>query len=303
MAILIKEMLAEAGFDARLTWIGTNKIPYNYDLPSFAVDNHMICTLNHGGKEYVLDPTEKFIALGKHAERIQGKEMLIENGEEYLRKKVPVNDYKENLIFRTENLKIGNGKLYGKGNLKIDGESKKMILYFSNNSRVEDQQELFDFLSVSSYNNDDQVEVLKIPEAERDLPLEVEYNYQLNNKVTSFGNDLYIEYDWEKTYSKLVMEDDRFSDYYFGRKVYKKVKKVIEIPKDYKVSHLPGSVKKKYKDISINIDFKQEKNLIIYLSEVIIGSGSISKKDFTIWNDMIKKIKEAYNDQIVITKI
>lgn len=303
MAILTKEMLTEAGFDARLTWIGTNKIPYNYDLPSFAVDNHMICTVNHNGKDYVLDPTEKFIALGKHAERIQGKEMLIENGMDYIRKSVPVNGHNENLISRTENFKIENGKLIGSGKLNIEGESKKMILYYSNNSRVEDQQELFDYLSVSVHNNDDEVKVSKIPKAERDLPLEINYNYQLNNKVTSFGNDLYIEFDWEKTYSGLIMDEDRFSDYYFGRKVFNKTEKVIEIPKGYKVTHLPGAWQESFNDVSVQINFQQDKNSITYSSEVKVENGIISRSDFESWNELVKKLKEVYNDQIVFTKI
>lgn len=303
MAILTKEMLSEAGFDARLAWIGTNKIPYNYDLPSFAVDNHMICTLDHNDQLYVMDPTEKFIALGKHGERIQGKEMLIENGDQYLRKEVPIGGHVENLVSRTEHLKIDGNQLIGDGKLNIEGESKKMILYYSSNSKMEDQKDYFDYLSVAEYNNDDKVEVANISRANRDQPLELTYNFQLNNKVSSFGSDLYMEFDWEKTYSTLQMDNERISDYYFGRKICNKVKKVIEIPEGYKVTHLPNPVAESYKDISIKIDFEQDDHAITYFSEVVIGSGIIEKDDFDVWNGLVKKLKEVYNDQIVITKI
>jgi hypothetical protein len=50
MANLTKQMLKLAGFDARLSWIGTKHISYDYTTPSLAVDNHMICTLLHDGK-------------------------------------------------------------------------------------------------------------------------------------------------------------------------------------------------------------------------------------------------------------
>ena len=56
-ANLLKEMLKLAGYDARLTWIGTSDLPYDYTLPSLAVDNHMICTLILDGKRYFLDGT------------------------------------------------------------------------------------------------------------------------------------------------------------------------------------------------------------------------------------------------------
>ena len=78
MANLTKEMLKLAGFDARLTWIGTNDLPYNYSLPSLVVDNHMICTVIHKGQYLFLDPTEKNSNLYENGARIQGKQALIE---------------------------------------------------------------------------------------------------------------------------------------------------------------------------------------------------------------------------------
>jgi transglutaminase-like putative cysteine protease len=68
MANLSKQMLKLAGFDARLTWIGTKHIRYDYTTPSLAVDNHMICTLFHNGKTYYIDGTEKYNSLGEDAE-------------------------------------------------------------------------------------------------------------------------------------------------------------------------------------------------------------------------------------------
>jgi transglutaminase-like putative cysteine protease len=65
-ANLLKEMLKLAGYDARLTWIGTSDLPYDYTLPSLAVDNHMICTVILNGKKYFLDGTESFIVLNDY---------------------------------------------------------------------------------------------------------------------------------------------------------------------------------------------------------------------------------------------
>ena len=72
-------MLTIAGFDARLTWIGTSDLPYAYSLPSLVVDNHMICTVILNGKKYFLDGMEEYIALSDYAQRIQGKQVLIED--------------------------------------------------------------------------------------------------------------------------------------------------------------------------------------------------------------------------------
>lgn len=302
MANLTKALLVEAGIDARLTWIGTNKIPYNYDLPSLSVDNHMICTVFLDDKFYILDATEKYISLGKNAERIQGKEMLIEDGESFMRKKVPEGTPMDNLIERTENLKIIDQQLVGKGKLVVNGEAKKNILYASTNSQVEERKELFDYLSVADQGNSDEVKVNNIPETDRDLPLKIEYDYTLNNKVSGFENDLYIEFDWEKRYGNLKMKADRFTDFYFGRKVMNKVTKKITLPAGYKVSHLPEGLNSTFKDVIVNVEFKKIGNQIVYTNEFIVASGKIKKEDFEQWNKLISQLSEIYSDQIVLTK-
>lgn len=303
MAMLTKYMLEEAGIDARLTWIGTNKIPYTYDLPSLAVDNHMICTAFLNDNLYILDATEKFIALGKHAERIQGKEMLIENGDNYIRKVVPRGTAGENLILRTEHLELIDQNLVGKGKLVVDGEAKKTLLYFSENSRVEDTEELFGYLSVSEHSNQDEVKVENIPETNRDEPLELEYTYSLGNKVSSFGQEIYVEIDWDKPFAESIIDDGRVTDYYFGRKVKNALEKRMKIPAGYNVTHLPAPIDEQYEDVSLKVDFTTENGYVSYSSEFIIESGRIKKEDFDNWNKIIEKLDELYSDQIVLTKI
>jgi transglutaminase-like putative cysteine protease len=72
MANLTKELLKSQGFDARLCWLGTNHIAYDYSTPSLAVDNHMICALIYKGK-IILDATEDYLSMNDYAERIQGR--------------------------------------------------------------------------------------------------------------------------------------------------------------------------------------------------------------------------------------
>jgi hypothetical protein len=302
MANLTKEMLKVAGFDARLTWIGTNRIPYTYDLPSLGVDNHMICTVMTGDKQYILDSTEKYIALGKNAERIQGKEMLIENGDGFIRKKVPVSDFSANLVSRSETITLTGGALSGKGELTMNGEAKKNILYFSTNVKQEDQKKVFDNLAVIDYSNTDKVEITNTPPVDREKPLEVQYSFSLANKVSQFGNDLYVDLDWNKTFQDMVIEDSRVSDYYFNRKVKLKTLKKLKLPTGYKVTHLPAGMSKKHSDFAIEVSFKQVGNEVVYTNEITVNQGLIRKQHFSEWNNYIKELKEVYNDQLVLTK-
>ncbi|HEY0611719.1 MAG TPA: transglutaminase domain-containing protein, partial [Chitinophaga sp.] len=92
MANLTSELLKALGFDARLCWIGTNHIAYDYTTPSMAVDNHMICAVNFGGKRYFLDATETYIGFDQYAERIQSRQVLIENGPAFILDRIPASD-------------------------------------------------------------------------------------------------------------------------------------------------------------------------------------------------------------------
>jgi transglutaminase-like putative cysteine protease len=302
MANLTKEMLKLAGFDARLTWIGTNRIPYTYDIPSLSVDNHMICTVLVGDQLYVLDATEKYISLGKNADRIQGKEMLIEDGTNFIRRNVPVSNEIGNLIDRTEVVVLENGNLKGEGELLMNGESKKSVLYFSTNVKHEDQKRLFSYLAVSDYINTDKVEVVKAPDIDRDVPLHMNYKFELGNKVSSFNNDIYVDLDWNKTYQNLTMEEDRLTDFYFNRKVKTRTAKRFKVPAGYVVSHIPVSMSKVFDDFSFLISFKLIDNEIHYSNEITVHEGIVKKDRFTTWNECIKQLKEIYSDQVVITK-
>jgi hypothetical protein len=242
------------------------------------------------------------MAIGKNAERIQGKEMLIENGTGYIRKQVPVSDFNANLISRQETLTVQGEALSGEGELTMHGEARKNILYLSTHVKQEDQGKVFDRLAVAEYANSDKVEVTNTPPVDREKPLEVKYSFSLGNKVSSFDNDLYIELDWHKSFQDLTMEDTRVSDYYFDRKVKQRTSKKLKVPAGYSVSHLPKGMSKKHNDFTFEITFRVVNNEVIYSNEITVKDGLIKKADFPEWNKCIKELKDIYNDQLVLTK-
>jgi hypothetical protein len=262
----------------------------------------MICTVLIGERQYILDPTEKFIALGKHGERIQGKEMMIEDGERFIVKKVPVSGADQNLIVRKEELYLDGETLKGKGKVSIQGEALKSILYLSTNIRQENQKKLFDNIVVSDFGNADQVSVINAPQVDRDKSLDLEYTYGLANRVTSFDKDLYIEIDWTKNFRNLKMDSTRVSDYYFHRKIRNRVEKRFTIPAGYKVTHLPANIKNAHADFSFELFFEQKGNVLIYTNEISVNHGLVKRSDFKTWNAYIKQLTESYDDQVVLTK-
>ncbi|HEX4851694.1 MAG TPA: transglutaminase-like domain-containing protein, partial [Puia sp.] len=133
MANLLTEMLKIAGYDAHFSWIGTREIPYDCtEIQSMCVDNHAICVLYLKGKTYFLDGTEKYAALGRNAYRIQGKKVLVQNGDSYKVEQVPLPIVEENQIMTQAQLHLKGDKIVGHVSVTFKGESINFFHYVYN---------------------------------------------------------------------------------------------------------------------------------------------------------------------------
>lgn len=302
MANLLKEMLKLAGFDARLTWIGTSDLPYDYSLPSLCVDNHMICTVILNGKKYFLDGTENHIALNDYAQRIQGKQVLIEDGKNYIIEKIPEFPAQRNKEVKTTKMTIQEDRLAGTSTIEYNGESKIMVQSIFSSVRKDNKN---DALSGWIKNGNDNVEVsnIKNPDfADRQKPLLLAFDFKANNQVTKAGNELYVVMDWDKDFASMEMPADRRNDYEFNQKYYYTVQTELAIPAGYKVDYLPAAFKKTTADYSFEGSYTNNGKAIIYKKTIIINKPILRKSEFAAWNSFISDINKFYNDQVVLTK-
>ena len=131
-------MLEIAGLEGNLTWIGTRKIPYTYEeVPTPAVDNHMILSYEYNNKTYYLDATGRYIQIDYPSSFIQGKEALIANGKSYKIKKIPVIAANLNTITDSTYLKISGRDIIGSSQTKLSGYLKNNLFYNLENTRKE----------------------------------------------------------------------------------------------------------------------------------------------------------------------
>lgn len=301
MANLTKQMLKEAGFDARLTWIGTKRIAYDYTTPSLSVDNHMICTLLFKGKKYFLDGTEKYNSFGEYAERIQGKEVLIENGTDFIIEKIPATNAAANTETTTSTFHIENESLIGKTKNTFLGESRASFLYSYNNTKTDKKEEALQEYLTDSDKNFTVTNITTSDLKNRDKMLSLEYNTKLDNRVSSFDNDLYIDLDFKKEFASLNFKE-RKNDYEFPYKENYESTIKLEIPPGYKVVKLPESISFSKDDLLVDISYQQVGNEIIYKKHFTFKKGVIKSVDFTDWNPFLDKLSKIYNEQITLTK-
>jgi hypothetical protein len=301
MANLTKQMLVEAGFDARLTWIGTKHIAYDYSTPNLSVDNHMICTLFKDGKTIFLDGTEKFNAFGEYADRIQGKQVMIEDGDKFILKYVPAHEAqfnKENVNYK---LTLTDETITGTVDKTYSGESRSSLLYYFNTLKNDKKDEFLEYHLNKGNSNIKVTDINTTDLLDRDANIDISYDINIKNAVSSFDDLIYVNLDIEKELSNYELEK-RKTNFLFNSKKDLESNMRLEIPKGYKVSHLPENISVKSKNYDMSVAFSNEGNTILYKKRFKITNAEIKTTDFEEWNEFIKKLNTIYNEQIILTK-
>ncbi len=298
MSNLLKEMLLLAGFDARLTWVGTRRIPYNYDTPSLAVDNHMICSVILPDTTLVLDATESFQGIETIGERIQGRPVLIEDGESYILKKLLYENLKNNLIEEELAIEIDKQTLIGKGSKKLYGEHKKKLKYFWDAIDNEKQSLLMEYVVNNGKSRD--YELLKVSEFNRKEPAQIDYAVKLNNQIQQFNDELYIDLDVSKQLLDYMLPKEREAPYDFKNKLCIEETVSLTIPADRAVNNLPKDLQLNNHLMDVSFQYLVEDNKIKYLKKINVLQSILKKEDFEEWNDAIKAINQFYAQQITL---
>jgi transglutaminase-like putative cysteine protease len=301
MANLTKQMLTLAGFDARLTWIGTNRIAYDYSTPSLSVDNHMICTLFENGNMVFLDGTEKYSAYKEYAERIQGQQVLIEDGDSFILETIPHKSPEMNKETFTFKAKIKNDAIEGDVTQVFKGESRASFLYYYSNVPSDKKNEALSYF----LNNDNKnllVDTIQTSDLEnREADLVINYSLKQKNAVASFDDEMYINLDFDKHFGKSFFKE-RNTDVVFNYKNHFSYQIDLEIPEGYRISELPSGIDIETNDYKIFVDFKEKENQLFYKKTFILKNAIVKKSNFKDWDEAITILRSIYNQQIVLVK-
>lgn len=303
MSNLLKAMLTSQGFDARLTWIGTNHIAYDYTLPSLAVDNHMICALFWNNKLYFLDPTVSYMPLGENPQTIQGREAQIENKDKYILEKVPI--FAPNL--NTDSVyceyTIVGDQLEGNAVNTYRGESKQIILSLINATQKNMQEEsLRNFLERGVVG--DKVTDIKLTGDEPQTEMvSISYKEKRKSELQAIDNEYYIGLDsYKDLLSSDINIDKRKNDILHPYRAYMVREVALNIPLGCSVKKLPETLTIDNDKYTFLITYTQEGNKIIYKKKLEIKDALLKKENFEQWNKDITALRKACMEQIVLLK-
>jgi len=303
MANLTKCLLTSQGYDARLCWIGTNHIAYDYSIPSLAVDNHMICALYYKNKLYFLDATETNSGFEEYAERIQGRQVLIENGDKYILEHVPQTAFLQNTETESRVLHIEGTSFKGTGTQTFSGESKE---YLINNMESIKKDKLDNAIRnyVNGGKKDYEISNLVLINSKpEEGKMSIQYNLVQQNAINIFGNDMYVDLDFRKSFTGFKIDTiKRKLDYMFPYKMNDITETTLIIPDGYQAQSLPPDFSELNPVFEIRLSYTRQPGKIIFRKEVNIKQAVLKKGYFTLWNKAIDGVNEFYNNQLTLTK-
>ena len=303
MANLITEMLKIAGFDAYMTWIGTRHIPYDYTLPSLAVDNHCISTVMIGGKEYYLDGTEKYIPFGDYAWRIQGKEVLIGKGDKYEVKKVPLMDIEKSKLLTQTSFQLKDNVLKGHVKATLTGEQRTRFHQYYHDLPTHDKKKVIQrFLEF--WNKNLVVTNVKTSDLNnREIPVVVEGDIDLTNYIITEDKEIYLGIDFfPEDLRGLIPDKDRQQDYALSSGYISQDETELILPAGYKVASLPAPIDEKNADYAVTAAYSSKDNKISFKKTLSFPTGRIRKADFENWKKFADKLKDFNSTLILIKK-
>lgn len=301
---LLLSMLKIAGIDGSLTWIGTRSIPYSYeDVPTPAVDNHMILNYEFKGETYYLDATGRFNPLEIPPSFIQGKEALVSIDQEtFMIKKVPVIDPSNNLFSDYARLELDNNTLVGKARSELSGYGKIDLLYRL--EKKDTKTKLIEFYNTVLQKGDNSFQITNFEENNKydyDNNLIIDHDFNIPNYAKTLGDEIFINLNLDRTISSnLKIDKNRVAAIEHKYKDTIVHEFVLMIPEGYEVDYLPKGIEfsSRYFDTSISYEVKEDE--IIYKQRFRLNTLLFEAQDFKAINDLVKKVDDQYKEVVVL---
>lgn len=308
MALLLCTLLKAQGFDARLTDIGTDNIPYRItDVPTLATADHMICTLFLDGKSYYLDATNEFIPLEAVPGNIQGRQALVENGAVCLVETLPVlpaTCSTDRMSYDCSLLQQRDGSYALQGNVcrNWSGDMKELFLTTWHNSVKNRRQEVAiqALTGTGSHFRCDSVRWRQdSPQAQEAI---LSGTIAFYNKVQVVDGELYIDLNLRTDpFAQLVDTTKRVHDYELPFRCHIVRETLFRLPEGMHVSHLPEGIELHTRQGTLSCTYEWVGKDIRFRKRMTVEDRRIPREQIPAWNEALRQWAEACNEQVVLT--
>ncbi len=303
MANLLTEMMKIAGYDARFSWIGTRALPYEQSLPALCVNNHAISTLYLQGKKYFLDGTESYEPFGENAFRIQGKEVMVSNGDKFEIIPVPMTKSTDNKIATKADFTLTDGTLKGKVKVTLTGDKRKEFhQMYQDLATTEQKNFINDYLE---FGNENVVanNVKTTDLTNRDVTVVLDGDIDLSNSVSNISGDNYVGMDFfPKSLERMIPDEKRINGYDIDDLVRFEDEISLTAPANTKFVDVPANLEIKRPGYEFKGEYIITGNKLTLKKVLSLNDNIVKKADFANWKKFIEDIKEFNSYLISVTK-
>lgn len=302
MSSIITDMARYANVpNVNLCWVGTRRIPYSYaEVSTPAVDDHMIASVEIDGEIIFLDATDSETPFGLPSSFIQGKEVLVRDGESYKIVKAPIVEAAKNSVSEKIKAKLTGAKIEGKGQFFMEGLARTNFLLNIGDASNKARFDIIKGLVQKGNNKFNLKDYQEYNISDRDLPYQVDFNFELDNYVVEVSDEMYVNLFLDKPLEKLTIEADRKSMYEFDFLFVQSLEIELEIPENMKVKTLPENASLNNDLVKYKVEYELKDRKIILNFEIETKKILLEKSDFELWNQTIKDLKSLYNEMIML---
>lgn len=307
MANLLYEMLNHVGIESYRTWIGTRDRPYSYwEVPTPMVDNHMITSVIIENDTIFLDATDSYVPYGMPSAFTQTKEALLGIDKDSFKViKVPVQDMDKSVSEVNSVIRIENNLVKVDETRSLTGYEKvEFISDYTYKKGDKTEEEYLNTTLALGNNKTNYINITKDNFDNKNTPLILKYNLNIDNYAKSVANKTFINLDIDKTLSqsKIDIKDRKFSKK-IDHKFKKKFVTTFKIPEGYKASDIPEELAYDNEKFGFKISYSKEGNVITQHKLIYVNTLSVDNSEFEIWNDFIQSLTRAYKKSITIERI
>ncbi len=304
MSMLIVEMLRQVGVEAHFAWIGTRDIPYKYDeIASPIVDNHMIAVYRDSITEenIFLDATNSYIEFGMPTGFIQGKQIMINDGDGYYIDTIPEVPALKNILCDSIKVNIDGNLLIGSGKLEFQGYPASN--FRRNLNETGDEKYLRNFINRTTAKGTNRYNLIDFTLTFDNYNVDCNYTFDLDKYIRYNNDEIYVNLNLDKYMENFKsFESDRELAYERDFRETISLNVAFEIPYGYEVKYVPDNSSFKTDKFSYEISYEKTDTVIEYNLKLILDYLTLEKDDFGTFNETLKSLKNSYRENIILIK-
>ena len=300
-ANLIKALLRSNNLDGRLVWVGTNgDVPFEWEkVPALCSGNHVIAACVLPDTTLFLDGTSTWAPPGYIPPSIRGRQVIIENGDDYILSRVPDPGIIEDGEYIAAQFEIVGNDLKGSIELELQGVKRSSLLGAVSDTEPRNRDLLFK--RILNYPRKS-AEATSIKIEDKSPSLVLTADVMEKNAAKKIGDKIYL--DLQPLRDAMLEQIDtagRTRPYalpygYLNGYIY-----FIKLPEGYKVDSLPEPLILEDEWYEATIAYEVKDDILACVSKISTKSIEASLSDIPKRNSGVRAIRRASDTQIILS--